>query len=114
MVVGDITATETRAAILFTATSSFGGIDALINNAGVISVGPLANAHERALKLRLDVNVLAPMLLVRGLSDALRRELAAKGITVTYVAPRAAKTAASGAFEHLIEPMQMKLDAPNW
>lgn len=49
---------------------------------------------------------------VRGLSDALRRELKAEGIGVTYVAPRAARTGATGAFEHLIEPMKMKLDAP--
>jgi short-subunit dehydrogenase len=49
---------------------------------------------------------------VRGLSDALRRELAPQGVRVLYVAPRAAKTAATGAFEHLIEPMQMKLDEP--
>ncbi len=49
---------------------------------------------------------------VRGLSDALRRELAPKNVRVLYVAPRAAKTAATGAFEHLIEPMQMKLDEP--
>jgi len=49
---------------------------------------------------------------VRGLSDALRRELAPEGVRVLYVAPRAAKTGATGAFEHLIEPMQMKLDEP--
>lgn len=49
---------------------------------------------------------------VRGLSDALRRELKAEGIGVTYIAPRAAKTGATGAFEHLVEPMKMKLDPP--
>jgi short-subunit dehydrogenase len=49
---------------------------------------------------------------VRGFSDALRRELKGDGIAVTYIAPRAAKTGATGAFEHLIEPMKMKLDAP--
>ncbi|MBL4692079.1 MAG: SDR family NAD(P)-dependent oxidoreductase [Magnetovibrio sp.] len=49
---------------------------------------------------------------VRGLTDALRRELAPKGISVTYIAPRAAKTGATKAFEHLIEPMKMKLDEP--
>lgn len=49
---------------------------------------------------------------VRGLSDALRRELAADDIFVTYIAPRAAKTAASTAFEHLVEPFRMRLDTP--
>jgi short-subunit dehydrogenase len=49
---------------------------------------------------------------VRGFSDAMRRELKADGVAVTYIAPRAARTGATGAFEHLIEPMKMKLDAP--
>jgi len=151
-VTGDITQTDTRQAIITTATEAFGGIDALVNNAGVVAVGPLAETDDAALELMVQVNLLAPMQLVRdllpvleksdsptivnvgsmfgdiafplfagysatkfgvrGLSDALRRELAPKGIRVTYIAPRAAKTGATGAFEHLIEPMQMKLDEP--
>jgi len=151
-VVGDITEDKVRKDIIDTATQAFGGIDALVNNAGVVAVGPLAGADEQALELMLRVNLLAPMLLVRdllpvlersdsptiinvgsmfgdiafplfaaysatkfgmrGLSDALRRELAPKGVTVTYIAPRAAKTGATSAFEHLIEPMKMKLDEP--
>jgi short-subunit dehydrogenase len=47
---------------------------------------------------------------LRGLSDALRRELAPDGIGVTYVAPRATRTDAVSAFEQLIEPFGMKLD----
>ena len=47
---------------------------------------------------------------VRGFSDALRRELAAEGIGVTYVAPRATKTAAMPAFAALIEPFAMTVD----
>jgi short-subunit dehydrogenase len=150
--IGDITQTETRAALRAAAEAAFGGVDALVNNAGVVAVGPLAEADDKGLELMLRVNLLAPMQLIRdllpaleksatpiivnigsmfgdiafplfagysatkfgmrGLSDALRRELAPKGVHVLYVAPRAAKTAAAGAFEHLIEPMQMKLDEP--
>lgn len=47
---------------------------------------------------------------LRGLSDALRRELAAAGIGVTYVAPRATWTDSVNAFQHLIEPFGMRLD----
>lgn len=151
-VVGDITKAEARTAIRDSAVNTFGGIDALVNNAGVVAVGPLAEAQDDALQLMVNVNLLAPMQLtrdllptleksstptlinmgsmfgdiafplfagysatkfgVRGLSDALRRELAPKGIKVIYIAPRAAKTGATGAFEHLIEPMKMKLDEP--
>ena len=49
---------------------------------------------------------------LRGLSDALRRELAPDGIAVTYLAPRAIRTAATERSAHLIEPFKMKLDAP--
>lgn len=47
---------------------------------------------------------------LRGLSDALRRELAVDGIGVTYVAPRATRTDAVAAFENLVEPFAMTLD----
>jgi short-subunit dehydrogenase len=49
---------------------------------------------------------------LRGLSDALRRELAADGIAVTYAAPRATRTAAADGFHDLIAPFAMKLDDP--
>lgn len=49
---------------------------------------------------------------MRGLSDALRRELSEFGIKVTYVAPRATRTPAQGAFAHLVEPFGMVLDTP--
>lgn len=49
---------------------------------------------------------------MRGLSDALRRELSEFGITVTFVAPRATQTPAQGAFAHLVEPFGMVLDTP--
>jgi len=151
-VTGDITQSETRQAIRKACEDTFGGLDVVVNNAGVVAVGPLAEAEDKGLELMVRVNVLAPMQLirdllpvlekstkpaivnigsmfgdiafplfagysatkfaVRGLSDALRRELAPKGVRVLYIAPRAAKTGATGAFEHLIEPMQMKLDEP--
>jgi len=48
---------------------------------------------------------------LRGFSDAIRRELSGAGIGETYIAPRAARTAAEGAFNALIEPMDMTLDS---
>lgn len=49
---------------------------------------------------------------LRGLSDALRRELDADGIGVTYVAPRATRTGAADGFATLVEPFGMVLDDP--
>jgi short-subunit dehydrogenase len=49
---------------------------------------------------------------LRGFSDAIRRELAADGIGVTYAAPRATRTAAADGFQSLISPYGMSLDQP--
>lgn len=49
---------------------------------------------------------------LRGLSDALRRELSGRGIGVTWIAPRATRTDAEAAFGHLVGPMKMALDSP--
>jgi len=48
---------------------------------------------------------------LRGFSDAIRRELSGSGVGVTYIAPRATRTAAERAFSALVEPMQMTLDS---
>lgn len=49
---------------------------------------------------------------MRGFSEAMRRELAPKGIAVTYLAPRGTKTGAADNFGALVGPMGMKLDTP--
>lgn len=49
---------------------------------------------------------------LRGMSDGLRRELGPDGIAVTYAAPRATRTPAATAFDHLAEPMGMSFDTP--
>jgi short-subunit dehydrogenase len=49
---------------------------------------------------------------LRGFSDALRREMSGCGVGVTYIAPRATRTAAEAEFAALIEPLAMTLDAP--
>ncbi len=48
---------------------------------------------------------------LRGFSDALRRELSGSGIGVTYIAPRATRTAAEAEFAALVEPLAMTLDS---
>jgi NAD(P)-dependent dehydrogenase (short-subunit alcohol dehydrogenase family) len=49
---------------------------------------------------------------LRGLSNALRAELAPAGIGVTYAAPRAARTGALPEFAHLVGPLRLRLDEP--
>ncbi|SMF60161.1 Short-chain dehydrogenase [Tistlia consotensis] len=47
---------------------------------------------------------------LRGLSSALRRELAGLGIGVTYVSPRTARTGATHAIARYVEPFRLPLD----
>lgn len=49
---------------------------------------------------------------LRGFSIALRREWKAKGISVTYAAPRATRTDAAAAFATLVARTKMNLDSP--
>jgi short-subunit dehydrogenase len=49
---------------------------------------------------------------LRGFSIALRRELKANGVGVTYAAPRATKTDAATAFAKLISKTRMSMDNP--
>lgn len=52
---------------------------------------------------------------LRGLSEALRRELEGSGVGVTYVAPRAVKTGFnSDAVYSMAEATGMKMDEPVW
>ncbi|MEL0438873.1 SDR family NAD(P)-dependent oxidoreductase [Phycobacter sp. K97] len=127
-----------------------GRLDILINNAGYLSVGPIASLSDQDLETMAQTNLVAPIALVRdllpalstaqgrivnigsvfgdiaypffatysatkfglrGFSDAMRRELSGTGVAVTYVAPRATRTAAEAEFAPLIEPLQMTLDS---
>lgn len=147
-VVADVTHEDGRALVR---DAVAGALDILINNAGVLSVGHLANTTDEALERMAATNLVAPMALtrdllpalraskgrlvnigsvfgdiaypffaaysatkfgLRGFSDAMRRELSGSGIGVTYIAPRATRTAAESAFGALVEPMDMTLDSP--
>jgi short-subunit dehydrogenase len=145
-IVADVTRAEGRALI---ADAVGGSLDILINNAGVLSVGHLADMRDSDLERMTTTNLVAPMALtrdllpalrtskgrlvnigsvfgdiaypffagysatkfgLRGFSDAMRRELSGAGISVTYIAPRATRTAAESAFRALVGPMDMTLD----
>lgn len=146
----DIITSEGRLAAV-AAVKEIGGLDVLINNAGLVLSGPLAGSRDDDVERLLMTNVAAPIALsrellpmlvarrgqvvnmgsmfgdiafpyftaysaskfaLRGFSDALRREVKRHGVDVTYLAPRATRTAAADDFAALVEPMGMVLDAP--
>ena len=59
IVVGDITQAETRSAALAAAERRFGGLDILINNAGISAWGSLAEARPERLRQIMEVNFFA-------------------------------------------------------
>lgn len=78
-VVADVTAADGPARIVAEAIRRHGRIDALVNAAGIIASGSVADTTDAAWDTMLDVNVRAPFRLLREATPAL---VAAKGAVV--------------------------------
>jgi short-subunit dehydrogenase len=63
--IGDVTRQADRAAALDMAQREFGGLDALINNAGIGGLGRFDEANEARLRQIMEVNFFAPAAFVR-------------------------------------------------
>ena len=152
-VVADITRREERARIVDETQQRYGGIDILINAAGINPFGVFSAQEETLVEKTIEINLLAPMLLaravlpvmlaqgsgqivnvgstfgsigfawfsaysaskfaLRGFSQALRRELVDTGIAVSYVAPRAVRTALNSSQVYdMAKVVRMKMDDP--
>jgi short-subunit dehydrogenase len=152
-VVADITRSEERTRVVNETRQRYGGIDILINAAGINPFGVFSEQDEALVQKTLEINLLAPMLLaravlpamlaqgsgqivnigstfgsigfawfaaysaskfaLRGFSQALRRELEDSGVTVTYVAPRAVKTAINSPQVYdMAKVVKMNMDEP--
>lgn len=70
--VADVTRTADRRVIERTIARRFACLDVLINNAGILSVGPLSDAGDDEMQRLLATNLLAPMALTRDLLNLLR------------------------------------------
>lgn len=57
----DLTAPQTPARLVRETVEAFGGIDVLVNNAGIIQVGPLAAAREEDFRQAAETMYLAPL-----------------------------------------------------
>jgi short-subunit dehydrogenase len=65
IVVGDITQNATRQQALSIAQTSFGGLDLLINNAGITGLGRFDQADAQRLREIMEVNFFGPAELIR-------------------------------------------------
>ena len=153
-IAGNITDAASREEIVAGALHEFGGVDILINAAGINPCGVFAKQDPALIQRAIEINTLGPMLLaravlptmleqnsgqivnigstfgsigfawfsaysaskyaLRGFSQALRRELAETGVRVTYIAPRAVRTAInSQAVYDMAEAIKMNMDEPD-
>jgi len=151
----DITRAEERERVVNEMIKKWGGIDLLVNLAGVLDFARYDEQDPGTIHRILQVNVEAPMQLaryvlpqmiergrgrivnigsmfgsigfpcfaaysaskfaMRGFSQALRRELAASGVGVTYISPRAVKTPFNPpVIHHMAELGMMHMDEPQW
>lgn len=64
-IAGDVTMADHRDELVRTAAETFGGLDILINNAGIGGIGTFATADEDRLRQIMEVNFFAPVELMR-------------------------------------------------
>jgi len=83
--VADITKAAERSGLIEVAGEWCGGINVLVNNAGVASFGAFAQVDADDLEQAFAVNVLVPMQLCRGLLAHLQRQRAAHIVNIGSV-----------------------------
>jgi short-subunit dehydrogenase len=69
---GDVTKPADRAAAIELCVQRFGGLDALVNNAGIGALGPFAAADADRLRQVMEVNLFAPAEFIREALPQLR------------------------------------------
>jgi hypothetical protein len=107
----DVTSEEQREAIIAEADRDWGGVDVLINNAGIAYRAVVEHVEERERLAQMDVNFRSPMELIRLVLPGMRAKKAGQIITVssvggmmampTMAAYSASKFAVEGAHEAL-------------
>ena len=77
--VADVTASDAPRVIVGAALSAFGGVDALVNAAGIIASGSVMDTTDAGWDAMMDINVRAPFRLIREAAPSL---IARKGAVV--------------------------------
>jgi NAD(P)-dependent dehydrogenase (short-subunit alcohol dehydrogenase family) len=79
---GDITDPAVRRGLRDYLWRHWGGLDVLVNNAGIVAVGPLAYATDEELERVMATNIVAPLALTREMLPLLRRATPARIVNI--------------------------------
>jgi short-subunit dehydrogenase len=82
---GDLTDEATPGRLVEAAVSRFGRLDMLINNAGVIQVGPVEDTSARDYEMALAVMATAPVRLALAALPVMRRQGHGRIVTITSI-----------------------------
>lgn len=82
-IVLDVGDPDAAAGAIAAVIEAAGRIDVVVNNAGVISLGPMEEAADDAIQHILEVNVLGPMRLARAAIPAMRAQGGGRIVNVT-------------------------------
>jgi NAD(P)-dependent dehydrogenase (short-subunit alcohol dehydrogenase family) len=81
----DVTVAEERAAAVRAVEERWGGVDVLVNNAGVAYRAVVEHVDEADLRAQMDVNFLAPVELAREVLPGMRRRRRGRIVNVSSV-----------------------------
>lgn len=94
----DITSEQAVSAAVDATVREFGGLDAVVNAAGVFTAGPVADAEPAAWRTMFDVNVLGLLTVVRAAIPHLRNGRAPAVVNVSSMSGRRVPNPNSGVY----------------
>jgi len=95
-IIGDVTDATTIESAVSETMAKRGRIDILINNAGIMLLGPIDGAHTSDWKRMIDINVLGLMNFTHAVVPTMKAQKSGHIVNISSVAGRVARAGSSG------------------